>query len=257
MKRPIPISFMIIFGVVIGFTYFRTDQSIAPSRQAKPASPTPSTSDQPNQPVSFDKTRFSTKQADSLWVIVNKSNPLEPKDYVPSDLILPDVAQRIPGVEEMKLRKVAAKSLEHMFADAKRIGHNLLVSTAYRGYAYQKTLYTGYVASEGQAGADRISARPGYSEHQTGLAVDIRVTSGKCSLDQCFGDLAAGQWLARNAHKYGFMLRYPEDKEQITGYTYEPWHFRYVGTKLSNHLHETGTATLEKFFNVSGGTEYR
>jgi D-alanyl-D-alanine carboxypeptidase len=86
--------------------------------------------------------------------------------------------------------------------------------------------------------------------------VDIRSKTGQCAIEQCFGNLPEGQWLAANAYKYGFLLRYPEDKESITGYEYEPWHYRYIGTALSHELHRTRTQTLEEFFGVSGGKSY-
>lgn len=156
----------------------------------------------------------------------------------------------------MEMRAPAAKALESMFADAKSAGYSLLISTAYRSYSYQKSLYDSYATKDGVAKADTYSARPGTSEHQTGLALDIRDSSGKCSLQQCFGDLPSAQWLAANSYKYGFILRYTKDKVAITGYEYEPWHFRYVGTVLSNEMHQKRITTLEEFFNVKGGTSY-
>lgn len=156
----------------------------------------------------------------------------------------------------MQMRSAAATALEKMFAGAANAGYKLQISTAYRGYAYQKQLYDGYVTSAGQAAADQESARPGYSEHQTGLAVDIRSASNTCSLEACFGTTPEGEWLAANAYRYGFLLRYPQDKESVTGYEYEPWHFRYIGTDLSNELYNDHVQTLEEFFHVSGGTTY-
>lgn len=155
------------------------------------------------------------------------------------------------------MRQSAAHALEELFAAAKKHDVNLMISTAYRGYSYQKGLYNGYVKTMGQAAADKSSARPGYSEHQTGLAVDVRASSNKCPVEACFGDMPEGKWLAANAYKYGFLLRYPKDKETVTGYEYEPWHFRYIGTYLSEELHRQGTTTLEEFFGVSGGTTYK
>jgi D-alanyl-D-alanine carboxypeptidase len=205
----------------------------------------------------FSKTQFSTTDPTSLWVIVNKQHPLQPADYAPSDLRYPNVTLRVPGQTEMQMRDPAVTALEKLFAGAETAGYKLTVSTAYRGYTYQKTLYNGYVASAGQAAADQESARPGYSEHQTGLAVDIRAQSDKCSLEACFGTMPEGQWLAANAYKYGFLLRYPADKVTVTGYEYEPWHFRYIGTDLAQELHKQNIQTLEEFFGVTGGTTYK
>lgn len=156
----------------------------------------------------------------------------------------------------MQMRTETATALEQMFAGAKQQGINLEVVSAYRSYSYQQTLYEGYVGSVGQSAADAESARAGYSEHQTGLSVDIGGTDNACVLSQCFGTTPEGAWLAANAYKYGFLLRYPQDLESITGYEYEPWHFRYIGTYLSEEMHRENILTLEQFFNVSGGTTY-
>lgn len=220
------------------------------STQSQPSSPTPISDD-------FDKTKYSLTDPTSIWVIVNKQHPMQPVTYVPNDLRYPKVTLRVPGQTEMQMRDVAATALEKMFAGASQAGYKLEISTAYRGYTYQKTLYDGYVASSGQAAADQESARPGYSEHQTGLAVDIRAQSNKCGLEACFGTMPEGEWLAANAYKYGFILRYTADKVAVTGYEYEPWHFRYVGTDLSQEMHKQNIETLEEFFGVTGGATYK
>jgi len=205
----------------------------------------------------FDKTKYSLTDPTSLWVIVNKQHPLTPINYAPNDLRYPNVTLRVTGAAEMQMRAASATALEQMFAGASQAGYKLQVSTAYRGYTYQKTLYDGYVNSVGQAAADQESARPGYSEHQTGWAVDIRTQSDTCSLEACFGTTPEGKWLAANAYQYGFLLRYPADKVGVTGYEYEPWHFRYIGTDLSQELHKQHIETLEEFFDVTGGPTYR
>lgn len=245
---------VLVLVIIAGFWLLRPDHSAAPDLAKTPIK-------QPTQPThpkltDFDKQRFSLSDPASLWVIVNKRHPLNPKAYTPDDLVLPAVSQRKPGTQEMKMRAATAHALETMFAAANTANIHLTISTAYRSYSYQKTLYNGYVATSGQVSTDKRSARPGYSEHQTGLAVDIRAQNGKCSLDRCFGNLPEGKWLAGNAYRYGFWLRYPAGKEAITGYDYEPWHFRYVGTDLSLELHKQNASTLEEFFGVSGGTSY-
>jgi zinc D-Ala-D-Ala carboxypeptidase len=98
--------------------------------------------------------------------------------------------------------------------------------------------------------SDPTTAPPGRSEHQTGLAIDIGSESGYCSLAECFADTPEGQWLAANAWRFGFLLRYPADKIDITGYTFEPWHYRYIGVDLSTEMHERGVTTLEEFFGL-------
>lgn len=204
----------------------------------------------------FDKRQYSLSQPTSIWVVVNKQRPLNPADYVPPDLTVPDVPLRVPGNDSMQLRQPAAQALEMMFAAAKSVGLPLMLSSGYRSYSYQVGLYGGYVKSMGQAGADAISARPGYSEHQTGLAADIEPLDEKCDVSVCFANLPAGKWLAANAYKYGFIMRYPADKVKITGYDYEPWHFRYVGVSLSTELHKLHIETLEEFFGLPAAPNY-
>lgn len=201
----------------------------------------------------FNKTLYSLTEPSSLWVIVNKPHPLQPIDYMPSDLVVPNVPLRVPGNESMQMRKTAAQALETMFAAAKTENLQLQLSSGYRSYTYQQGTYSSYVKQSGQAYADSISARPGHSEHQTGLAADIEPVSRKCEIVDCFADTPEGKWLAANAYKYGFIMRYPADKVSVTGYDYEPWHFRYVGTYLSGKMHSQGVETLEEFFGVSGG----
>ncbi len=117
-------------------------------------------------------------------------------------------------------------------------------------------VYGGLVDERGQTAADRTSARPGHSEHQTGLAIDIASVPAECSLEQCFGDTAHGRWLAENAWRFGFVLRYPEGATPVTGYEYEPWHFRYVGKDLATELHEQKIETLEEFFGLEPAPDY-
>ena len=256
MKRKLITSIVVLIISVVGYIWLRPSHIAAPTIKTQNTTTHADSSRPENSKTSFNKSRYSFTDPTSIWIIVNKTHPIRPLDFVPNDLKLPNVTQRLPGAQEMKMRAPAAAALERMFSAATDAKLQLLISTAYRGYSYQKSLYDGYVRSDGQAAADTYSARPGYSEHQTGLAVDIRARSGQCSLDQCFGNLAEGKWLATNAYKYGFLLRYPKDKESITGYKYEPWHFRYIGTNLSQELHDQGVETLEEFFGVSGGTHY-
>ncbi len=256
-KRVIFLATAIII-VAAGVWWVSSRTASAPVKQHAVTSkqvPTAQSSTVPKD--AFDKTKYSLTDPSSLWVIVNKQHPLSPVDYAPSDLRYPSVTLRVPGAAEMQMRADAATALEHLFTGAQQAGYKLQISTAYRGYAYQKTLYDGYVSSVGQAAADQESARPGSSEHQTGWAVDIRSQSDTCSLEACFGTTPEGKWLAANAYQYGFILRYPADKVSVTGYEYEPWHFRYIGTDLSQELHKQNIETLEEFFNVSGGTTYR
>ncbi|MBW3568802.1 M15 family metallopeptidase [Candidatus Parcubacteria bacterium] len=202
-----------------------------------------------NNPDEFDKIQYSLTDPASLWVIVNKQRPI-PTDYVPTELATPEV-RRDPtdSAEEQKIKSGVDERIETMFSDAQTAGYRLLFASGYRSADLQAVYYNGYVARDGQAAADKYSARPGTSEHQTGLAFDISRADRKCYLEICFGETPEGKWLAQNAHKYGFTLRYKQGKKNITGYQYEPWHFRYVGEKLAAKLHETDQ-TMEEFFGL-------
>jgi D-alanyl-D-alanine carboxypeptidase len=208
--------------------------------------------------VSFDTKQHSLDDPASIWVIANKRRPLQPTDYSPGDLVAPDVPLRLTAqTEEMQVRAAVAAALEDLVAAAGKDGLDLMVSSAYRSYAYQEGLYNTYVRQQGQAVADTQSARPGHSEHQTGLAVDIEPASRECEIEECFGDLPEGKWVAANAYKYGFVVRYAKGKDHITGYIYEPWHLRYVGKPLAAELHRLGNPTLEEFFELDPAPDYQ
>jgi D-alanyl-D-alanine carboxypeptidase len=189
----------------------------------------------------------------SIWVVANKLRPLSPPTYVPGDLVATQVAHLHPPT----LRKEAADALVAMFAAAKAEGAGgMQFQSAYRSYAVQVKVYNGYVGKLGKAGADARSARPGFSEHQTGLAADISSLPVVCALAACFGQTPQGVWLAANAYRFGFLLRYPADKTPITGYIYEPWHFRYIGVSLATEMRDTGVSTLEEFFGLPAAPAY-
>lgn len=203
----------------------------------------------------FNSKAYKTDEAGSLWAIVNKGRAL-PADYVPAGLMAPDVPLRLPASNpEMTVRSDTAQALKTMFSAAAAAGLDLQLASGYRSYNEQVTVYGGYVKTSGQAAADTYSARPGHSEHQTGLAADVEPTSRHCELDQCFGDTPEGKWLAGNCYKYGFVIRYPKDAQNLTGYEYEPWHVRYVGQPLAAQIHQTGQ-TLEQFFNLPIYADY-
>lgn len=196
--------------------------------------------------------RKSIDDPASIHVVVNKKRPLAKKTYVPKRLVYP---KGITNTNGQPIRSVAAKALKKMQSAARKDGIQLSLLSGYRSYSYQRTLYNGFVARDGKRAADLYSARPGYSEHQTGLAIDLGGTGG-CGLGTCFGTTAAGKWLAKNAPKYGFILRYPKGKTHITGYAYEPWHFRYVGTKVSKDMKKKKIATLEQYRSLKAAPKY-
>lgn len=183
--------------------------------------------------------------ADSIWVLVNKDRGI-PLEYVPSPLITPTVPIRSNATSDERLvRGDIVQPLADMFAGARQDGHNLMIGSAYRSSGVQTNLFNTYVAQAGLEQASMYSARPGHSEHQLGLAVDISTESQQCYLSECFTSTPDGEWLAANAYKYGFTLRYPKGKEAITGYNFEPWHYRYVGIPLATALYQSGL-TLEE-----------
>jgi D-alanyl-D-alanine carboxypeptidase len=152
------------------------------------------------------------------------------------------------------MRAEAAQALQDMLAAAKTAGYVVTPQSGYRSYATQVSVYNSEVQSNGQTIADSESARPGYSEHQTGLAMDLG--SASCNITDCFGDTPGGKWVTANAYKYGFLLRYPADATDTTGYRTETWHFRYIGVPLATEMYKQGIPTLEQFFTVTGGPNY-
>lgn len=194
----------------------------------------------------FNKTLYSTTDPGSLWVVVNKQHPLKPVSYQSPDLM---------NISGQSVSAKMAASLQSLITDAKTQNTTFRVISGYRSYSYQTSLYNSYVAKDGQAAADTYSARPGYSEHQTGLVVDLGGTHG-CDVEQCFGNTPEGQWLAANCYRYGFIVRYVATKQSVTGYQAESWHIRYIGTVLVNEMRKQNVDTLEEFFGVSGGTTY-
>jgi len=204
----------------------------------------PSNSNPTSKPQTFDKAQYSLDDPVSIWVVVDKQRPLNPKAYAPDDLA--------PVGGGQYMRSTAASAFASMVAAAKTAGYSLTAESGYRSYGTQVSVYSNEVKNFGQTIADTESARPGYSEHQTGWAIDI-ATAG--CIEDCFGGTAAGKWALENAAKYGFTQRYPESKSAITGYRHEPWHYRYVGTELAQELVKTGQ-TLEEFFGLPPAPNY-
>ena len=213
--------------------------------------PTPPPEKEP-EPPAFDRSAHSIDDPMSIWIVGNKLRPLTPIDFEPGDLVMP---QGVANQNGQPLREVAARATEAFIGAAAQAGHSVQIISAYRPYSMQVGLYNGYVARDGQAAADTYSARPGHSEHQTGLTVDLD-DYGACYLEGCFGQTPAGQWLAANAADYGFIVRYPEGKQEVTGFMPEPWHFRYVGAELAQEMKRTGVSTLEEFFGLPAAPGY-
>ena len=173
--------------------------------------------------------------ANDILVLLNKYNKL-PESYGPSDLT--DVGSGI------QMRNEAAEAYKKMSAEAQRENIDFIPQSGYRSYSYQEGLYNNYKAEDPE-GADTYSARPGFSEHQTGLALDINVPSGGDLHN--FDNTEQAEWVTANAHKFGFIVRYTEKNQDITGYISEPWHIRYIGTKHATNMYERKVSSYEEY----------
>lgn len=180
-----------------------------------------------------------------LLILVNKQNPVD-QNYKPDDLTAMKYYAPEREASGRYMREAAAAAFFQLVEAAALDGLELRMTTAYRSYGYQKIIYDNYMNQYGEEEANRFSAKPGQSEHQTGLAVDVSSPSVDYELEDTFGDTPEGKWLASHAYEFGFILRYPKGKEDITGYTYEPWHLRFVGLFVAKEIHDQGT-TLEEY----------
>ncbi|MFD2831117.1 M15 family metallopeptidase [Corticicoccus populi] len=187
---------------------------------------------------------------ESILALANKSNFLG-EEYVPADMIPVNVPVVFDNPETNQLREPAANALMDLFAEAESEGYTLYARSGYRSYNTQVGLYNNYVANHGQEEADRFSAQPGSSEHQTGLAMDVTSESVNLELSEAFGETDEGTWVRENAHRFGFIIRYPDGYEDITGYMYEPWHLRYLGEEVASDVYESGL-TYEEYIKESG-----
>lgn len=185
----------------------------------------------------------STKHNDpnKTDVLVNKRHCLLPLNYEPNDLV---------SIGSEFIRAVAYNDYIAMFKAAADAGQGFRVTSGYRSYSSQVNTFNHWVSISGMDGADTYSARPGYSEHQTGLVIDV--AAGGCVLD-CFGTTSQYKWLQENAAKYGFIQRYYVGKESITGYSAEEWHYRYVGVTVATDMKNKGIKTLEEYWGMPGG----
>ena len=189
--------------------------------------------------MDFYKNIQKIKNMDDLLVLVNKNYILD-ENYIPNDLEEVNIKYSKEG---KMLRKVAKEHFENLAKTALYYGYHIKIVSAYRSYSYQDTLYQYYVKDKGLIYADNCSARPGHSEHQTGLSFDVEGSNHDYNL---FEDSKEFTWMSKNAHKFGFIMRYPKGKEQITGFKYEPWHYRYVGIKVATLLYRQNL-TLEEY----------
>lgn len=187
----------------------------------------------------FYKNIKEISNASDTDVLVNKNFKLS-KNYVPNNLVLLDLKY---SNKYKYLQEEAYESFKNLSNKAKELGYKIIIVSAYRSYFYQQELYDYYVDKKGKEYADLCSARPGHSEHQTGLAIDVMGSNN--DYDE-FEKAIEFEWMKENAHKYGFILRYPKGKEYITGFKYEPWHYRYVGKDIAKYIYDKDI-TLEEY----------
>ncbi|PRY82834.1 M15 family metallopeptidase [Alkalibacterium olivapovliticus] len=206
-----------------------------------------SADEEEDSPLNFED---DLMDPDSLKVLVNKQYAL-PEDYEPADLVTVEVPTVLDNPEIRQLRTEAAEALKDMFDAAEEEGIFLHARSGYRSYQTQVQLYNSYVSNHGEEAANRYSAQPGHSEHQTGLGMDVTSESVSYQLTEAFGDTPEGIWVEENSHEFGYIIRYPQGKEDITGYQYEPWHLRYLGQEVATDVFESGL-TYEEYLIESG-----
>lgn len=198
--------------------------------------------------TSHEDTHVLANPYDQL-ALVNKQYAL-PSDYTPDDLEVPDVP--FPFDEDLpqkQLRAVAADALEELFQAADEAGLDLVAQSGYRSYDRQDAIFASNVEAHGEEEANNFSAQPGESEHQTGLTMDVTTPSIDNELTTDFSETEEGKWVEEHAAEYGFIIRYPEGKEEITEYQFEPWHIRYVGEKTAQEITDQAI-TLEEYYGV-------
>lgn len=218
----------------------------APASASSAASPSGSATASASASAAAGR-NLDTTTPSSPTVLVNKHHPLSPLDWAPTDLV---------AFGSVQLRREAADAATEMFAAASRAGVVLTAISGYRSHATQVATYQQWVSSYGKDRADVASARPGYSEHQSGLAMDLG-GDGSCDLKPCFKDSPAAQWAAAHASEHGFVLRFPWMQQDVTGYWYESWHLRYLGREVAARYRASGARTYEEFVGSEAAPTYR
>ncbi|EFI67075.1 M15 family metallopeptidase [Lysinibacillus sp. HST-98] len=245
------ISIALIVAIFVVYNYKNNQVNSASDEQSKTTETNKTTEQDSTAIEKPDNTETPAKpeqQPDENGYLPNQTLPTEPT-YI-NGILLANKIYPLPSTFAPEENPEAREALNQMLAAAKQQGFDLVAFSGYRSFEYQTTLYDNYVKRDGQAAADRYSARPGYSEHQTGLAFDIG-ERGKEDvwLTEAFGETPAGQWLFAHAQEYGFILRFPQNKEEITGYMYESWHYRYVGKEIAKEITKKNI-TLEEYLGV-------
>lgn len=207
----------------------------------------------PEEPAAEEPpvSQWNVDDPESIQVVVNKQRPFNPVDWAPSDLTMPAA----PNSNGHPLRAEASAAIDAMYQESVAAGVPFTIASGFRDYNLQVSLFARYSAEDGVAAADTYSARPGYSEHQTGLVVDITECMG-CALTYEFGDTPHGIWARDNAHRFGYIMRYKPDQDAIVGYRYEPWHFRYVGVDIATDMHNKGIGNFEEYVGLPAAPDY-
>lgn len=187
----------------------------------------------------FYKNIKEIENPNDILVLVNKNNKLS-QNFIPEDIETIDIKYSNEG---KMLKKVAKEAFEKLSSDALKLGYKIVAVSAYREFSYQENLFNYYVEKYGEDYALNCSAKAGHSEHQTGLAVDVMGSNNSYDDFELSDEF---EWMINNAHKYGFILRYPKNKEKVTGFKYEPWHYRYVGVEVAKIIYEN-KITLEEY----------
>jgi len=215
-------AYYIILGILI-FIFFTKDINL-------------------NEDIFYKNIRLIKKPND-LLVLVNKNHQL-PSSYVPEDL---EEISYYYAHEGKLLKKEAKEAFESLSRDASILGYRIIAVSAYRDYSYQKNLFEYYVEKKGLEYALTCSSKPGHSEHQTGLSLDVE---GSNRDYDHFEESEEFAWMRENAHNYGFVMRYPKGKEFITGFKYEPWHYRYVGKEVASYIYKNNLTLEEYLFSL-------
>ncbi len=241
---------VIIVVLVLGFSHKKDTKKSTDSQQDVSTQVAQTTTSNQTKPATSSTSKSTETTADitttdSLTMLVNKNHPIA-ESYVPADLVTVD----LPSTRDTQLRTVAAAGLTKLFDAASEAGLELYCCSGYRSYETQSELYDWNVSTYGVEGADLVSAQPGKSEHQLGLAMDVTSASVDFDLLESFGTTAEGQFIKDNAYKYGFIVRYPQGKTDITGYAYEPWHLRYLGVDVATDIYNSGK-TMEEYFGAN------
>lgn len=236
---------LLIFSIVYGFST-KTQLNIL-----RPSSDNSVQENQQEENLGLDHSSKNPLEDldDEYLILVNKEYGLT-EDFEPEDLRIPKV--KFPFEEDLEkkyLRNQAAQELEKMFKAAiDEADLHLFGISGYRSYGNQENIYNNKLASSSKEEADRLVSIPGHSEHQTGLAMDISAESVHFTLEESFGQSEEGIWVRDNAHRFGYIIRYPKGKESITGYSFEPWHIRYVGVENATAIYNNNM-TLEEYLN--------